>query len=199
MIEIVTPASVEPLTLAEVKAYLGVDDADTAHDDTLESLITAARQFVEYDLNIYISAADVRQHVGQTLSDATVPRLADSEAALALEAFPVQAGTVVVAYEDADGATQTVSSADYQVLEYTDPQRIEWIAYPSGSINDARVEYTVGRDPADVDKLYRLAMLFLLAHWFDRREAVSASQVIERRRPLSYDSLVRKFRKKRPY
>lgn len=56
-IQLVTPPATEPLALADVKNYLRVD-ADITQDDALiNSLITAARQLIEKNLNRQIVTA----------------------------------------------------------------------------------------------------------------------------------------------
>ena len=48
-LERTTDATIEPVTLADVKKWVGIADSETGWDDTLNSLIAAARNRVEKD------------------------------------------------------------------------------------------------------------------------------------------------------
>lgn len=134
-IKVVSPPSVEPVTLAEAKAHLRVDSAD--EDALITRLIVAAREQCEQELD--------RSLAQQTLQ-------------LMLDAFPAGAlllprGPVIsvssVQYVDTAGVLQTVSANDYTL---DDAQIDAWLLYAYGSdwpqardqANAVRVQYVAG-------------------------------------------------------
>lgn len=155
---LVTPAS-PSVTLAEAKVHLRIDDGD---DDALVSALISA------------AVAHAERWTGIALEEAVW--------SLSLDGFPsggigIPLAPVIsvdaVAYLDAEGATQ--SFADF----YVAGQRV----YPSSTwpATQARagavtVEFTAGAGtPADV----RAAILLMIGHWYERREAASEKGMTE--------------------
>lgn len=99
---ILTEPSVEPVTLAEVKAHLVIEHTES--DEQLVSMITAARRHVEQ----VTRRALVRQQWRQYLDRFTYE--------IALAPAPVRE-VAQVQYIDEDGATQTVATSVYDFNE----------------------------------------------------------------------------------
>jgi len=166
----------EPVTRAQAKFHLHINDTDTDHDTYIDALITAVREKTE----AYLGRALVRQ-----------------TQILTLDCFPCGDGIIhvpnpplaavsAVQYVDANGATQTVSSANYTVDASSAPGRIEpayGFAWPvtRNQIAAVSVTYTCGYTPSNdsptdyavnVPKSIRQAMLLSIGTLFENRESV---------------------------
>lgn len=131
---IITPPTVEPVTLTEVKNQLGI--TDTASDTVLTRRITEARLWVESALR--------RSLMPQVLE----LRFDNFQNEFELKAPPVSA-VVSLKYVDNDGIVQTVSSADYvldsfPLLPYV--RAAYGVSWPSVRCerNAVRLQYTAG-------------------------------------------------------
>lgn len=163
----VEPAT-EPITLAEARAHLRVDD--TSEDTYITALITVAREHAE--------ALTDRQFITATY-------------ALSMDEFPRRSCDVIrpprprligvssISYLDTDNAAQVLSAASYQVDTVLEPGRIlpgyalTWPdTYPV--MNAVTITYTAGygATATAVPKAIKQAILMLVAHWFEQREPV---------------------------
>ncbi len=79
MLTTITPATVEPVTLAEAKEHLRVTHAED--DDLIGRLITGAREFVEQQTGRALAAASYR-YTGRLLALPLLPATVDSVEAL---------------------------------------------------------------------------------------------------------------------
>lgn len=102
-----------------------------------------------------------------------------------------------VRYYDANGTQQTLTvSTDYELDLGSNPARLQlppmkyWPLTQPGKSNAVEVDFVVGygTTPADCPALMRQAILMLVAHWYEHREAVGSfgSEV-----PLAVDSILR--------
>lgn len=108
MMRIITHPTVEPVTLAEVRAQIGITDAtDTASDAIIKRRITEARQYAEE----YMHRAIVIQTQEIRLDDFPRGYMEDS---IKLP-FPDLLSIASIKYIDSDGVEQTISSSDYVV------------------------------------------------------------------------------------
>jgi uncharacterized phiE125 gp8 family phage protein len=176
--------AVEPVTLAEMKAYLRVDD--DAEDELLTGLIKAARLMVE--------AASRRILVEQRWR-------------VTLDCWP-QAGVVMlplsplIAVEsikvlDAAGTAAEIAPDAIDADAVSDPPCIVVSAPPQpgrargGIIIELRAGY--GSDPDTVPATLRLAVKILVARWFENRGDVSGEQTL----PPEAVALIAPFRRTR--
>ena len=178
----------EPLSLAEAKAFLRLDD--TAEDALVAALITAARLHVEGTtaratiaqswrlvLDAWPACREVRLPVGPliSLSAVTVFDDASDPNELDLGQFEIDAVTPrVLLPAEIDG---TPAMRERQGIE---------IDYVAG----------YGADAADVPADLRQAMLALVAYWFEHRDAVvlaGSGSVV----PAGFDALVANYRRVR--
>jgi len=161
-------ASFEPLTLAELKLHLRVDD-DT-ENTLIASLQTAARTYVEARTNhilctraFYLEASAFPTQGGPIV-------------------FPIGPVTAVSALQYVDSATNTaitMSSSGYRLQSNLLPSRLrlalgtsEW---PDAAVIDdaVRVTATVGyANQAAVPEQAKHAIRLLAGHWFENREGV---------------------------
>lgn len=178
-------ATFEPVSLDEAKVQIRLTAND--FDAELAHLITAARQTVEHD-------------TGMTLSQATCSQCWDawpSGNVFELLTRPVQSITSIT-YLDVDGASQTLSASLY-ALDATRVHPVIQPTYnavfpPARLINNAiTATYVAGYAAASsIPAPLKRAMLLLIGHWFNVREAVNIGNITSEV-PLTYESLVRRY------
>jgi len=162
----ITPPSVEPITLADAKAYLRVTHDDD--DDVIGALIAAARSHVE--------AQARRALITQTwrlVRDAWPP---DGR----LKVVPVPLRTVAAArvYE-ADGSTLALDTQAFVTDKAAAPAILSFMPWPlpmpgratAGIELDVEVGY--GASGAAVPEPLRLAIRLLTAHWYENRGLIA--------------------------
>jgi uncharacterized phiE125 gp8 family phage protein len=167
----------EPVSLEQAKAHLNIHD-DDSHDEYIARLIMAARRMVENDTGLYLVQRPAPRETRSPQHGKVIPYWR-----------PV-VSVASVAYHD-DTADQTL--ADF-VLSEGSGLRATW---PRARWGEFTITYTAGLSEEDwASGQYedlRHAMMLLIGHWFDQREAVivgtSASSV-----PLAYESLIRAYR-----
>lgn len=169
----------EPLTLAETRLHLRVDDDLTDQDALISGLIKAAREWTENYCR--------RSWCDRTL----VLRMDGFPDCFLLPRGPVRSVTSIT-YLDASGASQTLAASQYQVDIYSTPPRIVaplgvvWPNTQDGAINAVSVTYAVGYgtggSPDDltvVPASVKAAMKLLIGHWYENRELVANVQMAE--------------------
>ncbi len=167
---LVTAPAAEPLSLAEAKLHLRVDD--NADDALIGALITAARQHAEHDTR--------RALVTQTWKLALD---AFPEAEVTLDHAPVSA-VVSVVYTDTDGASQTLQASAYQLDAITEPCRLvpaygsSWPA-TRAQLNAVSITYTCGYGaPEAVPESIKRWMLLRIGALYENREEVLTGRAI---------------------
>lgn len=165
-LKLVTEPTVEPVTLAEAKAHLRVDIPD--EDALISRYIRTARQVCE-----------VRRR--ESFITQTYDLYLDAWPAggFKLPMGPVQSITSIV-YYDEDGNEATWDSSNYITDLVSQPARIvlkSSTSYPSTvlqEVNGVRVRFVAGYGAtgASVPEHIRSAMLLLIGHYYENREAV---------------------------
>lgn len=185
---LVTAPTVEPVTLAEAKTHLRVDGTD---DDTLISaLITAAREHV-----------DGRDGwLGRALCTQTWDCHYDTfpdDGLLYLPLAPVQSVTSVK-YIDPDGVQQTFSSDNYALgadLDWSPRVILGWDkSWPSIRAVPEAVTVRVVAGYASVPRPICQALLLLIGHWHEHREAVMEGTF--REVPTTVSALLTPYRRR---
>ncbi len=184
---LITAPAAEPVTLAEAKLHLKVDGADD--DALITTLVTAARRFAE--------RFSRRALVTQTWD-------------LVLDAFPADDGAIFVprpqlqsvtsiTYIDGAGSSQVLAASKYKVDIASQPGRIapafgqSWPA-TRAEMTAVTARFVAGYGAAsDVPESIKQAILLLLAHWYENREAVHAGTGAARI-PLTVEALLRQHR-----
>lgn len=184
-LSIITPPTVEPVTLEEGKAQVNYTADD--RDEYLTSLIVAATRHVEKVLDLSLMARTYRLTLDAFSDYIELPR------------GPVQSVTSV-GYVDADGETQTAATSLYSTDLASSRQ---WIVRNSGEswpatldgVNAVTVEYVAGYDtlPAELADL-KHAILLLVGWWFSQREAVNVGNIVNEV-PLAFDALIQPYRR----
>lgn len=175
---LITPAASYAVTLAEAKAQTRVDGTD---DDTyLNGLIAAASDHVE-------------KYTGRSLGAQTWRLTTDGFTdEIRLPYGPVQSVTTL-AYYDAAGADQTLATG-WGLDNTVDPARIVRnvdASWPDTQdrFDAVRITYVAGYStvPAPI----KHAMLLLIGHWYEHREAVGESMA---ELPMAVDALLSNYR-----
>jgi len=107
--KVITAPTYEPISANDVAEYLRVDDV-AADQDLLDSLITAARQYLEQ----YLSRPIATQTLEEALTGWADPIILDSS---------LQSVTSIK-YLDLNGVEQTLASNQYLVDTYSEPAQI---------------------------------------------------------------------------
>jgi uncharacterized phiE125 gp8 family phage protein len=182
-----TPPAIDPVSLAEAKAHLRVDaDAD---DTLIGSLIVAATE-----------------HAQQITSRAFITQTWD----LWLDEWP-KGGVISVPrpplqlvnsikYYDTAGTEAPWAAALYYPDYTSEPGRIAPIyggTWPTTALREqngvlVKFDAGYGDDAADVPEPIRLAMLGMIGHWYEHREAISDMKLADV--PAFVDALLMPYR-----
>lgn len=135
-IRLITPPTVEPVSLARAKQHLRVVDSD--EDDLINTFISAARRHAEEFLG--------RALVTQTW-ELVIDEFPDEE--IRIPKPPLQA-IVSIKYDDATGVEQTMLAADYDVDTASEHGWVvpvdDWPATIE-AINAVRIQFNAGYAP----------------------------------------------------
>ena len=164
--KIITQPTFEQITTAEVTEYLRLDDSPT-DIDLVESLITAARQYLE-------------EAVNHPIAEQTLETSFDAFQNEFVLTSPVQSVSSIK-YLDDTGAEQTLNANQYLVDTYSDPARITPalnVSYPNTYAvpNAVKIRYvagyTTGSSPDDfpMPKPLKFAMLLVIGDLYANRE-----------------------------
>jgi len=156
----------EPVTTAEAKNYCRVDTGITEDDTLIGVLVTAARQLVEL-------------YTGRSLVTQTWELALDNFPAgssVELPRGPVQSVTSIKTYDDEDNES-TFASGNYLVDTSLGRVSLNHDAvWPTDLRSTASVLITYvagyGDAASDVPAALRQAILMLVGHWYENREAV---------------------------
>lgn len=156
--QIKTPPDEEPVTLAEMRAHLGITQAtDTSRDSIITSRIVSARQWAE---NFTRTAFITQTWVGYA---ADFPLCS----CIGLKT-PLQSVTNVK-YLDDNGVQQTLDTSLYQVDTVSASIVPTWgTSWPTVRVqlNSVQIEYVSGYgDPEDVPESIKEAIKFIVGQW----------------------------------
>lgn len=186
---LVTPPAETPVSPTEAKAHLRVET--TADDTLIAGLIAAATAHLDGWSGI----------LGRCLVEQTWRQdYDDFRSCLRLPLFPVLSITSVK-YVDTDGVEQTVDSANYVLLNDERGAYVEFAdgySFPALNVGSAavRITYVAGYGAASaVPQAIKQAMLLLIGHWYENREAVIVGTSQPSPLPLAVDALITPFRR----
>lgn len=190
---LVTGPPLDPVSLAEAKAHCRVFIPDD--DGLIAGYLLAARQFVETNLRRVLMT-----QTWEVTFDYGWPSKTWKQERIELPFSPVQS-VVSITYIDSTGATQTLTSDQYKVAR-TDTG--EWVIVPAygaswPSVRREMAAVTVrfvcgyGSNPSDVPEPIRQAILLLVGHWYENREAINVGNIVTEL-PLAVDALLFPYR-----
>lgn len=176
--------ALEPLTMAEAKAYLRVETGDD--DAVIASLIAAARSHVE--------AMTRRALIAQTwryVFDAWPP-----DGRLRLRTGPLRA-LIAARVFDAGGNASVIDTASFVLDKAADVIASPAWALPQPGRTAAGIELDIqlgyGSAASDVPDALRHAIRVLVAHWYDNRGQVAIGQSVPMM-PASATAILNSFR-----
>lgn len=184
-VKMTTAPTVEPLAVNEVKEHLRIDHAD--EDDYLERLIEQARTYCE----------DVAQRA--LITRTYTVKLDWFPPSVFWLPYPPLLGVTSIKYTDDQGSQSTLSAANYTVDTHQEPGRVAlkstatWPSVTLADINGVEIIYTAGygATAVSVPARYKQAMLLLVAHYYENREAVIVAQGVNLATlPLGIDALL---------
>ena len=173
----------EPLTLAQAKRHVQISPDDHQFDGELSALITAAREQFEHETGVICADSAWSFTCDEWPDDA-----------FELHARPVQSITSITYYDTAS-AQQTLASSVYRLdTGYATPRiGLKYNqSWPSSRRweGDIVVTFQAGyATPGAVPGRVMQALLLLIGHWFDQRNAVNVGNIVNTV-PLSYSHLV---------
>lgn len=170
-IKVITHPEVEPITLKEAQIHIRVEvtEAGIVTDETtyIESIIATAREWCEGFQN--------KAYVLQTI-EKTFDRFPCSIFELPR---PPMVSVLSIKYYDSKNIEYTLDPLLYFVDTASEPGRvslnysIQWPAIVLRPINSVIIRYTAGNtDASTVPKKVKQAILLLVGHWYENREAV---------------------------
>ena len=178
--------AVEPIPLAEMKAYLRVDDDDGAQDAVIAGLVKAARLTVEGASRRVLIEQRWRVALDRWPQDRVV--LLPLSPLISVESIKVF---------DAKGAAAGIAAGAIDSDRFSDPPRIAVpdAPEPGRARNGILIEVLAGYGGAAeaVPAALRLAIRILVAHWFENRGDVAGEQTL----PPEAFALVAPFRRAR--
>lgn len=160
---LVTPPTLEPLTISEASAHLRVDS--NAQEGLLLGYIASARQWCE----VYTGRCFANQTWRQSW-DGFLPVFRLFKAPLV--------SVSAITYVDTAGTTQTLGASAYQVDAESEPPRIVPAygqSWPScrDQLNAVQITFVAGYGSMPVPPPIRQAMRLLVGHMYENREAVA--------------------------
>jgi len=189
LVQTVAPTT-DPVTLAEVKAHLHLEADYTAEDTLLGRLVKVATAVVQRKLRRQLITATWRLGLDR------FPR--GTERTIRIPRPPLQS-VASVAYADAAGATQTWDSANYEVQTDGAPGLValangaSWPATrtPVEGRSIITITYAAGygATSAAVPEDFRIAILYLVAHYHAFREPLLTGTIVNAI-PLTVESLL---------
>lgn len=193
---LVTPPTIKPVTLTEVKAALDIGYTDK--DTLITGLIAAATSYLDGWTGV----------LGRCLCEQTWRQdFDDFRSCLRLPLFPVISITSVK-YTDTSGVEQTIDAANYTLRNDELGAYVEFTrTYSFPSLNSegsaVRVAYLAGyADVAGAPKTssvpdnIKQAIFLMVRQWFDNPTNVIIGQTVEKL-PMAVDALLAPYRRVR--
>lgn len=188
VLKLFTAPTVEPVSSAEAKLHCRID---TSADDTLITmLIAAARRKVEADAN--------RALITQTWE--LVLDVFPTQTFIELPLPPLQSVSSIKYYDNSASPVETTfASTNYLVCidnQYGGlivlKDSASWPVMTNPLEKGAvRIKFVCGYGAAAaVPEIYKQAMLLLIGHWYENREAIQVTGAVPKEVPLAYEALI---------
>lgn len=188
MLALVTASTFEPISLQRAKANCHVADGDKSHDDFLIGAIKEARDYIEKSLGCVLCQSTWRQTLDEFPNGTSGTReeyryrVLRRPLPIELDVWPVQSVTSVT-YSDTLTTTTTISSDLLSQPIGTGKYSLRLKGYqswPSSAYtpNAVSIQFVAGfASRNDIPPVLVRAMLMLISHWFENREATVVGSV----------------------
>jgi phage conserved hypothetical protein, phiE125 gp8 family len=183
--KVIVEPKLEPVSLAEVKAQIGIQSTDTDSDALITRRIVEARKWAE-------------NYTGRALIEQT--REERWDCFVDEHECPSALTVVSVKYIDTDGVEQTLDAAQYVLDTYPFIPHVRKaydVTWPSVRYerNAVRIQYTAGYGPlaTSVEPLIREAIILLVGHWMNF-QAAAESGISMSRVPYAVRDLLDPYR-----
>lgn len=190
-LSLVTAPTVEPVSLAEIKAHLRVDTND--EDAYLHSLISAARQYFDG------RSGTLGRALNTQTWKMTLPAFSDW---INIPLPPLQSVSSVKYYDTSD-SLQTVATTVYEVIvDGTAGGAVHLLgdqnwptAVSTNKKEPIEIEFVAGYGDSwnDVPRPIRQAIMFIVAQFYETREPVIQGSVASKI-PFTVDAIVAPYR-----
>lgn len=193
--KVITPAAVEPITLAEARSHLRIDafGSPPSHpdDDYIEELISSAREWTE-------------DYLRRGLATKTIDIVFDSFDDIVIPLQPVQSITSIK-YQDVNDVQQTVPNTVYKLNTFNGDVVLKYnqswpSAYPEEGVIIVRavVGYTTGQSP-DTEPMpfpIKAAMLLIIGNLYENRQQdlLSNTRMTFNSLPMGVYNLIQPYR-----
>jgi uncharacterized phiE125 gp8 family phage protein len=191
-VRVTAPAEL-PVTLTEAKAQLRVASDNTDDDTMISALLQATTDHLDGWSGV----------LGRCLVTQTWSASFDGFSGRFLRLpFPDVTAIASVTYQDADDAEQTVNAASYAIKEdalsaylfFAESFTIPTVYHRPDAVT---VTFTAGYGAASaVPQAIKHAMLMLVSHWYENREAIQIGQGVSEI-PMAVDALLTPYRVRR--
>ncbi|WP_341989763.1 head-tail connector protein [Azorhizobium sp. AG788] len=177
--------------LDEAKAHLRVDFADD--DDVIDGLIRAAQTHIDGP------SGWLRRAVGPQVLQLTMDGGDLVQGCPVVLPFPPFISLVSFVYDDAAGQEQTFADGSVMVTRkghfaHLLPAYGEQWPVPRSSRDAVRITWRAGYEDYAADAApVRQAMLLLIGHWYNNREAVNVGNIVTTF-PMAVEALLSPFR-----
>jgi len=161
-VSLLAPPTLEPVSLEEAKAHLRLAGSDD--DDYVSALIVAARLQVETAIRRVLIDQTWRIYRDDWPDDGSID----------LPIAPVRSIVEIVVY-DADGDPTTLAPTAWALDAASVPARLRLLGTgpaPGRPLNGIEIDVVAGYGPSGVavPQSLRLAIMMLVARWFENRE-----------------------------
>ena len=170
---IVTAPATDPVTLAEAKEHLRIDEANTAESALITAFITASTDYCEKLQN--------RAFITQVW-DLTLERFPVGDI-ISIPLPPLQAISSVV-YYGTGGTANTLTASTYIVDTSSEPGRVSlafnevWPTIDLQPVNGVVVKFVAGYGTASsVTEMQKQAVKLMVGHMYENRENTEAGGV----------------------
>jgi uncharacterized phiE125 gp8 family phage protein len=188
-----TASTTLPISVADAKRHLHIEQIETYYNDQIEDYINAAREYVEDFTNLTLFNTNITAKWNRFPASVVEP--------LRLPAWPVSSITSI-AYRDEDGTAQSIvpasgvqsslASVPAFILPLPDS---EWPETQVDRVDAVTVVFVAGYGTTSATVPHRIkqAVKLLVAHWFKNREAVLTA-TISKEIELAVHSLLNQIR-----
>lgn len=168
--KIITPVSVEPITLVALRQHLKLDTVGGVHpdDDLIQSQLSAAREFAEH-------------YTGRALAPQTIEGALDAFPCGAIDLpHPPVTSVTSIQYLDEAGVEQTLAPSAYCFDDYGIAAKIDHAfetPWPATRVmpNAVKVRYVAGY--IVMPKAARAALLLIVGHLYENRQEATRLKV----------------------